>query len=115
MTEKEIIDMLRIGNDIEITIRYNGASSMHVVLDKFFPCKVKDLTTLLKTVKLDHADRARHIQVISAFLQNRVYRCKAMLIYHPEEVAKISKLQRKYDKNLEKVISISSKWKGIAE
>ena len=115
MTEKEIIDTLRMGTEIEITIHYNGASSMTVILDRFFPCKVKDLRILLFMVKLDYMDRARHIQVISAFLQNRVSRCKEMLKYHPEEVAKISKLQRKYDKNLEKVIAISSKWKGIAE
>lgn len=115
MTEKEIIDMLCMGSEIEITIHYNGASSMTVILDRFFPCKVKDLRILLFTVKLDYMDRARHIQVISAFLQNRVSRCKEMLKHHPEEVAKISKLQRKYDKNLEKVISISSKWKGITE
>lgn len=117
MTEKEIIDLLRIGTETEITICYNGASSMTVVLDRFFPCKVIDLTILLKTVKLDHAERARHIQVISAFLQNRVSQCKEMLKYEPDlgTANKISKLQRKYDKNLEKVIAVSSKWKGITE
>lgn len=115
MTEKEIMDALRMGNEIKITMHYNGASSMTVILDRFFPCKAKDLRILLFTVKLDYMDRARHIQVISAFLQNRVSRRKEMLKHHPEEVAKISKLQRKYDKNLEKVIAISSKWKGIAE
>ena len=79
MTEKEIIDTLRMGTEIEITIHYNGDSCMHVVLDRFFPCKAKDLRILLITVKLDYMDRARHIQVISAFLQNRVSRCKEML------------------------------------
>lgn len=72
MTEKEIIDTLRMGTEIEITIHYNGDSCVHVVLDRFFPCKAKDLRILLFTVKLDYMDRARHIQVISAFLQNRV-------------------------------------------
>lgn len=117
MTEKEITDMLRVGNEIKITMHYNGDSSMTVILDRFFPCKAKDLRILLFTVKLDYMDRARHIQVISAFLQNRVSRCKEMLEYESDlkVAARISKLQRKYDKNLEKVISISSKWKGIAE
>lgn len=117
MTEKEIIDLLRIGTETEITICYNGASSMTVVLDRFFPCRAIDLTILLKTVKLDHAERARHIQIISAFLQNRVSQCKGMLKYEPDlgTANKISKLQRKYDKNLEKVIAVSSKWKGITE
>ena len=117
MTEKEIIDTLRIGTEIEITICYNGASSMTVVLGRFFPCRVIDLTILLKTVKLDHAERARHIQIISAFLQNRVSQCKEMLKYEPDlgTANKISKLQHKYAKNLEKVITVSSKWKGITE
>lgn len=117
MTEKEIIDLLCMGSEIEITIHYNGASSMTVVLDRFFPCKAKDLRILLFTVKLDYMDRARHIQVISAFLRNRVSRCKEMLKCEPDPkvAARISKLQRKYDKNPEKVIAISSKWKGIAE
>lgn len=117
MTEKEIMDALRMGNEIKITMHYNGASSMTVILDRFFPCKVKDLRILLKTVKLDHAERARHIQIISAFLQNRVSQCKGMLKYEPDlgTANKISKLQRKYDKNLEKVIAVSSKWKGITE
>ena len=117
MTEKEIVDLLYMGSEIKITIHYNGASSMTVILDRFFPCRVRDLTTLLKTVKLDHAERARHIQIISAFLQNRVSQCKEMLKYEPDlgTVNKIAKLQRKYDKNLEKVITVSSKWKGIAE
>ena len=117
MSEKEIIDTLRMGTEIEITICYNGDSCRHVVLDRFFPCKAKDLRILLITVKLDYMNRARHIQVISAFLQNRVSRCKEMLKYEPDPkvAARISKLQRKYDKNLEKVIAISSKWKGITE
>lgn len=117
MTEKEIMGALCMGSEIEITIHYNGASSMTVVLDRFFPCKAKDLRILLKTVKLDHAERARHIQIISAFLQNRVSQCKGMLKCEPdlETANKIAKLQRKYNKNLEKVIAISSKWKGIAE
>lgn len=117
MTEKEIIDLLCTGSKIEITIHYYGASSMTVVLDRFFPCRAIDLTILLKTVKLDHAERARHIQIISAFLQNRVSQCKEMLKYEPDlgTANKISKLQHKYAKNLEKVIAISSKWKGITE
>lgn len=117
MTEKEIIDLLCVRDGIEITIHYNGASNMTVVLDRFFPCRVIDLTILLKTVKLDHAERAQHIQIISAFLQNRVSQCKEMLKYEPDlgTANKISKLQRKYDKNLEKVIAVSSKWKGITE
>lgn len=90
MTEKEIIDTLRIGTEIEITICYNGASSMTVVLGRFFPCRVIDLTILLK---------------------------KEMLKYEPDlgTANKISKLQRKYAKNLEKLITVSSKWKGITE
>lgn len=117
MTEKEIIDLLRMGNEIEITIHYNGASSMHVILDRFFPCKAKDLRILLFTVKLDYMGRARHIQVISSFLRNRVSRCKEMLKYEsdPKVAARISKLQRKYDKNLEKVISVTNKWKGLKQ
>ena len=117
MTEKEITALLCTGSEIEITIHYYGASSITVVLDRFFPCRVIDLTILLKTVKLDHAKRAWHIQIMSAFLRNRVSRCKEMLEYEsdPKVAARISKLQRKYDKNLEKVIAISSKWKGITE
>lgn len=117
MTEKEIIDLLCTGSEIEIIIHYYGASSMTVVLDRFFPCRVIDLTILLKTVKLDHAERARHIQVIYAFLQNRVSQCKEMLKHESDlgTANKIAKLQRKYAKNLEKVITVSSKWKGITE
>lgn len=117
MTEKEIIDVLRVGSEIEITIHYNGTSRMTVVLDRFFPCKIKDLRILMFTVKLDYAERANHVRIISAFLQNRVIQCKGLLKYEPDPkaAAKISNLQDKYHKNLEKVISISSKWKGIAE
>lgn len=117
MTEKEIMDALRMGNEIKITMHYNGASSMTVILDRFFPCKVKDLRILLKTVKLDYAERAQHIQIISAFLQNRVSQCKEMFRHESDlgTANKIAKLQHKYAKNLEKVISVTSKWKGIAE
>lgn len=117
MTEKEIIDTLCTGSKIEITIHYYGASSMTVVLDRFFPCRVIDLTILLKTVKLDYAERAQHIQIISAFLQNRVSQYKEMLRHESDlgTANKIAKLQHKYAKNLEKVISVTSKWKGISE
>lgn len=101
----------------KITIHYHGASSMTVILDRFFPCKAKDLRILLFMVKLDHAERANHVRIISAFLQNRVSRCKEMLKYEPDlgTANKIAKLQHKYAKNLEKVIAVSSKWKGITE